>query len=75
MWLNAFGIYIGRFLRYNSWDIVTQPLSLFSEMIGMLASPVENRMEWTMIFGYALFMTLLYLSIRKLSESFHSMNQ
>ena len=36
MWLNAFGIYIGRYLRFNSWDIVAQPFSLFKEMFEIL---------------------------------------
>lgn len=71
MWLNAFGIYIGRFLRYNSWDVVTQPFSLFSDMAAMLLYPFDNKMEWGMIGCYALFMTLLYITIRKLSENFN----
>ena len=28
MWMNALGIYIGRYLRFNSWDIVTDPFRL-----------------------------------------------
>jgi uncharacterized membrane protein len=75
MWLNAFGIYIGRFLRYNSWDVVTHPFSLFGDMLEILIFPFDNKMEWVMIFCYALFMTLLYITIRKLSENFNHISK
>jgi uncharacterized membrane protein len=75
MWLNAFGIYIGRFLRYNSWDVITQPFSLFSEMFEIILHPFHNKMEWGMIFCYAVFMTLLYITIKKMSESFNQFSK
>ena len=75
MWLNAFGIYIGRYLRYNSWDIVMQPFSLFREMLELVLHPARNRMEWGMILVYAMFMTLLYTTIKKLGENFQTANQ
>jgi len=74
MWLNAFGIYIGRFLRFNSWDIIAQPFSLFGEMIEIFFHPVRNKMEWGMISCYAIFMTLLYITINKMAESFNQLN-
>ncbi|MBL7743910.1 MAG: DUF1361 domain-containing protein [Chitinophagaceae bacterium] len=75
MWLNAFGIYIGRFLRYNSWDVVTQPFSLFADMAQMGLYPFAYTSEWSMITCYALFMTLLYITIQKLSENFYQSNK
>jgi len=75
MWLNAFGIYIGRYLRFNSWDVITQPFSLFNEMFEILLHPVRNKMEWGMMMVYALFMTLLYITIKKLGENFQAINQ
>jgi len=71
MWLNAFGIYIGRYLRFNSWDIIAQPFSLFKEMFEVLFHPLRNKMEWGMIAVYAVFMTVLYITIKKLAENFH----
>lgn len=71
MWLNAFGIYIGRFLRYNSWDVITQPFSLFSELFEIILHPFKNKMEWGMIFCYAVFMTLLYITVKKMADSFN----
>jgi uncharacterized membrane protein len=75
MWLNAFGIYIGRYLRFNSWDIITQPFSLFNEMFEVLVHPVRNKMEWGMIMVYAFFMTVLYITVKKLGENFQTTNQ
>jgi uncharacterized membrane protein len=75
MWLNAYGIYIGRFLRYNSWDIITQPFSLAGEMFEMLFHPFQNKMEWGMIFCYAIFMTLLYVTVKKMAENFNQLSK
>ena len=68
MLLNAFGIYIGRYLRYNSWDVVSNPLGLTEDIIYLLIHPIRNRFDWSMIFCFSIFMTLLYLTIKKLSK-------
>lgn len=69
MWLNAFGVYIGRYLRFNSWDIISQPFSLFGEMLQVLIHPLQNKMEWGMITTWAIFMTLFYFTIKTLAEA------
>jgi uncharacterized membrane protein len=74
MWLNAFGIYIGRYLRFNSWDIIAKPFALMTDMVEILCHPLRYKMEWGMIAGYAVFMTLLYTTIKKLAESFSQLN-
>lgn len=70
MWLNAFGIYIGRFLRFNSWDIITNPFSLFGEIFDIIFNPYDYRYVWAMTFCFGLFMIILYYSIKKLKEVF-----
>lgn len=69
MWLNALGIYIGRFLRFNSWDIISDPISLASEIFIMIFQPIDNWYAWGMTFCYAIFMSLLYISIKKITET------
>jgi uncharacterized membrane protein len=75
MFLNAFGIYIGRYLRFNSWDIIAQPFTLFGEMFNVVFHPLQNKMEWGMITVYAVFMTMLYITIQKTNENFQKLNQ
>lgn len=70
MLLNAFGIYIGRFLRFNSWDVITNPFSLLAEALNLIIHPFQNSTEWAMIVCYAIFMTFLYYTIRKMAELF-----
>jgi uncharacterized membrane protein len=68
MLLNAFGIYIGRYLRYNSWDVVSNPFGLSEDIVYLLIHPIRNRFDWSMIFCFSVFMTLIYLTINKLSK-------
>jgi uncharacterized membrane protein len=74
MWLIAWGIYIGRYLRFNSWDIITNPLSLLAETGQMFTDPLRYSYAWAMIFCFSVFMTLLYLGIKNISFSFHDKN-
>lgn len=70
MWLCGFGIYIGRYLRFNSWDILTDPFSLAAEILDLIIHPLQNAEAWAMTGTYALFMTLVYFTIRRLSDNF-----
>ena len=46
IWLLAgLGIYIGRFLRWNSWDLVTRPRAIISDLGSILTDPVVHWPE------------------------------
>ena len=64
IWLNALGIYIGRYMRFNSWDVITDSLSLFREISIMVFQPFEHMITWGMICCFAVFMTI-YLLFRE----------
>ncbi len=66
MWLNAFGIYLGRYLRYNSWDVISKPYSLAQDILYLVMHPLRNRFDWSMIFCYAVLMSVIYLTLKKL---------
>lgn len=54
--LVGFGIYLGRFLRWNSWDIVQRPQVLIKDIWEIIAFPMEHKGAWlvTLLFGFAL---------------------
>jgi uncharacterized membrane protein len=70
MWLSAFGIYIGRYLRFNSWDLITDPLDLIRDILNMIVHPIHNIYPWGMTLCYSVFMTFLYFTVKKMSELF-----
>jgi uncharacterized membrane protein len=70
MWLNAFGVFIGRFLRFNSWDIFLNPFSLIPETAVIIFDPYDYRYVWAMSFCFAFFMIIIYYTVKNLSEAF-----
>lgn len=71
MWLNAWGIYIGRYLRFNSWDVITNPFALVADIFDMLIHPIQNSFAWGMIGCFSIFMTLMYVALKKISKVIH----
>ncbi|MBC7848501.1 MAG: DUF1361 domain-containing protein [Chitinophagaceae bacterium] len=68
MWLNALGIYIGRYMRYNSWDVLTDPFHLLADIGNMLLHPIEYRFAWGMVFCFSIFMTIIYTVLKRLAR-------
>lgn len=68
MFLNGFGVYVGRYLRFNSWDVITNPIQLAGDIFYLFIHPIRNRFDWSMIICYTLLMMIMYLTIKKLSK-------
>ena len=67
-WLIALGVYIGRYLRYNSWDIITNPFALSADIFQMLIHPFRNGYAWGMIVCFTCLMTIVHLTIRRMAR-------
>ena len=65
MWLNALGVYIGRYLRYNSWDIIANPVDLLGDILRMIAHPLRYHDAWSMIGCYSVLLTIIYSFLTK----------
>ena len=66
LFLGSFGVYIGRFLRWNSWDIVTNPLSLLMEIAARIAMPFQHYHTWAVTVLLTGLFSLLYFGVKKL---------
>ena len=40
--LSSFGVYLGRFLRWNSWDVFVRPGTLVAHISGALLDPLDH---------------------------------
>jgi uncharacterized membrane protein len=48
LFLGSFGIYLGRFLRWNSWDIISEPLTIIYEITDRIINPFQHPRTWGM---------------------------
>lgn len=65
LFMGSFGVYLGRFLRWNSWDVVTNPWDLFKEIAARFLFPVHYYQTWAITILLTCFFSLFYFTIRK----------
>jgi len=64
--LSGLGIYLGRFLRWNSWDVLTNPAALFGDLVAIMHDPVGKPLAVTVLF--AAFIGVAYLAMYAVAE-------
>lgn len=62
----GFGIYLGRYLRWNSWDILYEPLSIAKDVFIRFSYPLENLHTWGMTLLMGIFLNIVYFSLKLL---------
>jgi uncharacterized membrane protein len=64
IYLSCFGIYLGRFLRWNSWDLVDNFGPIMSDVFARVADPLTHTETWGFTILFGTFLNLMYWSYK-----------
>jgi uncharacterized membrane protein len=67
LFMASFGIYLGRYLRWNSWDIISNPLDIFADILEIFSRPFDYQRAWGVTILMGLMLNMMYLSIKLLN--------
>jgi uncharacterized membrane protein len=60
--LDGLGIYLGRFLRWNSWDLFLNPQGVLSDAAAIIAHPIANRQATGVIGLFGVLLLVCYMT-------------
>lgn len=66
IFLCGFGVYLGRFLRYNSWEIIQNPIDLLNDILNIILHPGSNFEAWLFTFIFGSFLNIGYWIFKQL---------
>ncbi len=64
LFISSFGIYLGRILRWNSWNILTEPLGLLKDIKISLSHPLDHSSAWGMTILTGILLNLIWWSFK-----------
>jgi uncharacterized membrane protein len=66
IFLGSFGVYVGRFLRWNSWSIITKPQMMLTDISTHILLPFHHYKTWVVTLLLTCLFSLLYFALKKL---------
>ena len=66
--LSGFGIYVGRIMRFNSWDVLFKPRQLYHGVGNWAADPLANPTSLAFPVLFAMFLFITYLMLYALTH-------
>jgi uncharacterized membrane protein len=61
--LSSIGIYLGRFLRWNSWDLLYDPIPIARDMVDIVRDPSGNLPTYVFTILFTLLFLFIYIAI------------
>lgn len=66
--LAGFGIYLGRYLRWNSWDVISSPEGLLHDIASRVINPMAHPQTYGVTIVFSTFLVLGYILLLQFSK-------
>jgi len=68
LFVGSYGIYLGRYLRWNSWDFLHSPIRLLSDIMVPFLHPSSHAQAWGVTLFMGFFLNTIYWSYYFIKE-------
>ena len=62
--LSGFGMSIGRFQRWNSWDLFSRPMELLADVMGRVLNPIDHPRTTAVTVIFGSFLLMAYVAVQ-----------
>ncbi|MGU3377252.1 DUF1361 domain-containing protein [Chryseobacterium sp. M5A1_1a] len=69
LFMSSFGVYLGRFLRWNSWDVLNNPFGLFNDIVVRFIYPLEYTKTWGVTLLMGIMLNFMYFTFKLIKNN------
>lgn len=68
LFISSFGVYIGRFLRWNSWDVVSNPMALSADIADRFIHPFAHGSTWGLTLLMGTLLSVIFFTVKTFTK-------